>query len=242
MTEPSPTEPGAHLALVLDRVRFHWAGRNPFGLAISDFRIRQGERVLLLGQSGSGKSTLLSLICGINAPGSGLIRVDGTDMAALRPAARDRFRAEKIGIVFQQFNLLPYASPMDNILLPLRFAPGRRARAGDAQAAARALTDALGLAHGVMAQPTADRLSVGQQQRVAVARALIGAPSLIVADEPTSALDANAQAQFLDLLFAQCAAAGSTLLMVSHDERLAHQFDRTVHLADIATHSMAAAT
>lgn len=156
-------------------------------------------------------------------------------MVTMRPAARDRFRAEKIGIVFQQFNLLPYASPLDNILLPLRFAPERRGRVGDAQSAALILTDALGLGREIMASSTADRLSVGQQQRVAVARALIGAPSLIVADEPTSALDAGSQTNFLDLLFAQCSAAGSTLLMVSHDERLASRFDRSVRMEDIAT-------
>ncbi|MEM7237851.1 MAG: ATP-binding cassette domain-containing protein [Pseudomonadota bacterium] len=224
-----------HSALTLDQVEFHWAGRDAFGLAVSDFQIASGDRVLLLGESGSGKSTLLSLICGINAATSGSVRVDGTEMATMRAAARDRFRAERIGIVFQQFNLLPYASPMDNILLPLRFAPERRARAGDARAAAFVLTDALGLARGVVASPSADRLSVGQQQRVAVARALIGAPSLIVADEPTSALDAGLQADFLDLLFAQCAAAGSTLLMVSHDERLAPRFDRCIRMEEIAT-------
>ncbi len=222
-------------ALTLDQVEFHWAGRNAFGLMVPDFRIAKRERVLLLGESGSGKSTLLSLICGINAPVRGSILVDGTDMVTLRPAARDCFRAEKIGVVFQQFNLLPYASPMDNILLPLRFAPERRARAGDARAAALVLTDALGLARGMMKSATADRLSVGQQQRVAVARALIGTPFLIVADEPTSALDAGSQTNFLDLLFAQCAVAGSTLLMVSHDERLAPRFDRSVRMEDIAT-------
>jgi putative ABC transport system ATP-binding protein len=222
-------------ALTLDQVVFNWAGRGAFGLAVPDFRIARGERVLLLGESGSGKSTLLSLICGINAPQRGSIRVDGTEINVMRPAARDRFRAEKIGIVFQQFNLLPYASPMDNILLPLRFAPARRARVGDARASALVLTDALGLTQDVMASSTAARLSVGQQQRVAVARALIGAPSLIVADEPTSALDAGSQASFLDLLFAQCTAAGSTLLMVSHDDRLSPRFDRSVRMEDIAT-------
>jgi putative ABC transport system ATP-binding protein len=231
----------ARSALALDQVSFHWAGHDDFGLKVPDFRLKPGERVLLLGESGSGKSTLLSLICGINAPQAGSIQVDGTELTTMRPAARDRFRAEKIGIVFQQFNLLPYASPMDNILLPLRFAPERRARVGDARGAALALTDALGLARDTMTSSTADRLSVGQQQRVAVARALIGAPSLIVADEPTSALDANSQSNFLDLLFAQCAAAGSTLLMVSHDERLAPRFDRSVRMKDIATLSREAA-
>jgi len=235
------TDTGDRYALIIDQVMFNWAGRDAFGLEVSDFRVRSGERVLLLGESGSGKSTLLSLICGINTAQSGAIRVDGTEMTPMRSAARDRFRAERIGIVFQQFNLLPYASPMDNILLPLRFAPARRARAGDARAAAFTLTDALGLARKVMASPTADRLSVGQQQRVAVARALIGAPSLIIADEPTSALDAGSQANFLDLLFAQCKAAGSTLLMVSHDERLAARFDRSVRMEDVATFTREAA-
>lgn len=222
-------------ALNLDQVAFHWEGRSAFGLTIPDFCIRSGERVLLLGESGSGKSTLLSLICGINAPQRGSISVDGIEITRMRPAARDRFRAEKIGIVFQQFNLLPYASPIDNILLPLRFAPERRVGVGDAHSAAVALTDALGLARDAMASSNSDRLSVGQQQRVAVARALIGAPSLIVADEPTSALDAGSQASFLALLFAQCTAAGSTLLMVSHDERLSPRFDRSVRMEDIAT-------
>ena len=235
------TDTDAQSALILDQVAFYWAGRDAFGLTVPDFRIAKGERVLLLGESGSGKSTLLSLICGINAAQSGSIRVDGTEITPMRSAVRDRFRAENIGIVFQQFNLLPYASPMDNILLPLRFAPQRRARVNDAHSAALGLTDALGLARDVMASSTADRLSVGQQQRVAVARALIGEPSLIIADEPTSALDAGSQANFLDLLFAQCAAAGSTLLMVSHDERLAPRFDRSVRMEDIAALSREAA-
>jgi putative ABC transport system ATP-binding protein len=229
------TDTTAEHALTLDHVAFQWGGQGAFGLNVADFGIRRGERVLLLGESGSGKSTLLSLICGINAPQRGTIRIDGTEMTQMRPTVRDRFRAEKIGIVFQQFNLLPYASPMDNILLPLRFAPQRRARVSDATGAAFALTDALGLSRSAMASVTADRLSVGQQQRVAVARALIGAPSLIIADEPTSALDAGSQASFLDLLFAQCTSAGSTLLMVSHDERLAPRFDRSVRMEDIAT-------
>ena len=229
-------------ALALDSVAFRWAGRAAFGLHVPEFHIAGGARVLLLGESGSGKSTLLSLICGINAPDTGSIRVNGTAMSTMSAAARDRFRAEHIGIVFQQFNLLPYASPLDNILLPLRFAPARRARVGDARAAALALTDALGLPRAAMTAATADRLSVGQQQRVAVARALIGAPALIVADEPTSALDAASQASFLDLLFAQCTAAGSTLLMVSHDERLAPRFDRSVRMTDIAPLTRGAVT
>ncbi len=188
----------------------------------------------MLGESGSGKSTLLSLICGIVVAQSGLVAVDGTDLASLRPGARDRFRAERIGVIFQQFNLLPYATVADNILLPLQFAPDRRKRAGDALATAARLGAALGLPDGFMSTQ-AGRLSVGQQQRVSVARALIGQPPLIVADEPTSALDANTQDAFLGLLFDQVQATGTSLLMVSHDERLGHRFDRVLRLEDIAT-------
>lgn len=226
-------DPETSTALILDGVGFSWSGRGSFTLDVPDFSLTRGESVLLLGESGSGKSTLLSLICGINAARTGRIVVDGHDLAGMKSAARDRFRADTIGIVFQQFNLLPYASPLDNILLPLQFASERRRRAGDARAAAFKLTDALGLPRDAITAATADRLSVGQQQRVAVARALIGAPPLIVADEPTSALDAASQASFLDLLFAQCATAGSTLLMVSHDARLASRFDRSVEMSEI---------
>lgn len=210
-------------------------------MEVDDFALPKGGRTLLLGASGSGKSTLLSLICGMIAPQAGRVEVAGTDIAQLSRRKRDRFRAEEIGIVFQQFNLLPYASAMDNALLPLRFAPGRRARAGDERAEALRLAAALGLDAALMTKGRARALSVGQQQRVAVIRALIGGPGLIVADEPTSALDAAAQAAFVDTLFTHVAAAGASLLMVSHDERLADRFDQTVRLDDIAQVTRAAA-
>jgi putative ABC transport system ATP-binding protein len=225
-------------ALTLNDVRFRWPGRSSFGLSVPEFRLEQGASVLLLGESGSGKSTLLSLICGIVTADTGRVAVGGTDLSALRVGARDRLRAERIGVIFQQFNLLPYASVSDNILLPLRFAPERRRRAAPGEAAA--LCTALGLPAGITAA-AAGRLSVGQQQRVAVARALIGQPPLIVADEPTSALDAATQDAFLGLLFDRIAATGSSLLMVSHDERLGARFDRVVHLSDIARTERAAA-
>ena len=229
-------------ALAMNDVAFRWGGGGAFAIAIPALALARGERVLLLGSSGSGKSTLLSLICGIVAPASGRVIVDGQDIAALPASARDRFRAERIGIIFQQFNLLPYMTPLDNILLPLRFAPARRRAAGDARAAALTLSGALGLHATQVTGAASSTLSVGQQQRVAVARALLGAPPLIVADEPTSALDARSQGAFLDLLFAQCEAARSTLLMVSHDDRLAGHFDRSVAIDDIVTRpAMAAA-
>jgi putative ABC transport system ATP-binding protein len=225
-------------ALELSDVRFRWPGRDGFGLEVPSFRLARGESVLLLGESGSGKSTLLSLICGIVTADAGRVEVGGTDLASLRAGARDRLRAEEIGVIFQQFNLLPYASVSDNILLPLRFAPGRRARAaaGDVPM----LCAALGLPEGI-GKVRAGRLSVGQQQRVAVARALIGQPPLIVADEPTSALDAATQDTFLGLLFDRIAASGASLLMVSHDERLGARFDRVVRLDEIARRERAVA-
>ena len=221
-------------ALKLSGVRFAWPGAQ-FKLSVDDFAMPKGERTLLLGASGSGKSTLLSLICGVSSPNAGVVEVDGTDIAHLNRRRRDRFRAERIGIVFQQFNLLPYATAIDNALLPLRFAPERRARVGEERTEALRLAAALGLDEAQMTKGGAGALSVGQQQRVAVVRALIGGPALIVADEPTSALDASAQAAFIEMLFDHVDAANASLLMVSHDERLADRFDRTVRLEDIAT-------
>jgi putative ABC transport system ATP-binding protein len=196
------------------------------------------ERVLLIGPSGSGKSTFLSLLCGILTPQSGRIEVLGTDLAQLSASARDGYRAEHFGIIFQMFNLLPYGTVIDNVLLPLNFAPARRrrvlARGAPEQEAAR-LLKRLGLAPEVVRGRSAADLSVGQQQRVAAARALIGAPELLVADEPTSALDRDRQAAFLELLFAEIAEAGAALIMVSHDESLAPRFDRVLRLDKIAT-------
>lgn len=218
--------------LDLTDVRYQWPGRSAFGLDIANFTVSQSERVLLLGASGSGKSTLLSLICGTIVADRGSVRVGGKDIASLSSGQRDRFRAEHIGLIFQQFNLLPFASVLDNVLLPLHFAPARRARVTSPRQAARDLCLTLGLPKDAIAAQ-AGTLSVGQQQRVAAARALIGAPPLIVADEPTSALDAATQAIFLDLLFEQVCASGGTLLMVSHDARLSPQFDRAVQMSEI---------
>jgi putative ABC transport system ATP-binding protein len=217
-------------------VVFAWPGRNAFTLSIDRFTLHKGERLLLIGPSGGGKSTFLSLLAGIVTPHAGVIDLLGTDIARLRGAARDRFRAEHLGIIFQMFNLLPYGSVIDNVVLPLSFSAGRRERAeaeGGAKAAAARLLQSLGIEpslHGA----SAANLSVGQQQRVAAARALIGSPELVVADEPTSSLDRDRQQAFLDLLFADLAAANATLIMVSHDESLAARFTRVAALTDIA--------
>ena len=219
--------------LEITDVAYRWPGKTGFSLTVPHLLVAKGESVLLLGESGSGKSTFLSMICGTILPDRGKIDVAGTEITALSGGARDRFRAEQIGVIFQQFNLLPFGTVMDNILLPLRFAPARRKRVGDATVDALQLCSALGLPVDVI-RAKATALSVGQQQRVAVARALIGHPPLIIADEPTSALDANSQTAFLDLLFAQTSTYNTSLLMVSHDPRLGERFDRVIRMEDIA--------
>lgn len=220
-------------------VRFAWSGKDgAFGLRIPRFELARGERLLLIGPSGSGKSTFLSLLCGTLAPQTGSIDILGRDLVRMSPSARDGFRAEHFGIIFQMFNLLPYGSVIDNVTLPLAFASGRRARvsaAGGPEAEARRLLGRLGLDAADIAGGRASGLSVGQQQRVAAARALIGRPEIVIADEPTSALDRDRQQAFLDLLFAETEAAEASLVMVSHDESLAPRFSRVAHLGDIAS-------
>ncbi len=223
------------VAVKMDGISYHWPGEAGFSITLDMLGIACGKRVLLLGASGSGKSTLLSLMTGIITPEHGNVCVLGRDINQLSSAARDRFRAEHFGIVFQMFNLLPYGSVMDNVLLPLSFAPGRKDRTdarGGGRAESRRLLQGLGLEEGLHGQKAAS-LSIGQQQRVAVARALIGSPEIIVADEPTSALDANRRQKFIDLLFAQLDETGSTLIMVSHDESLGDRFDQILPIQDI---------
>ena len=224
--------PDADTILSLDDVQYRWPGRTSFGLHVPKLTLAPAQTVLLLGESGSGKSTLLSLICGTIIAQSGVVSVAGNNIASLSAGKRDRFRAETIGLIFQQFNLLPFASVQDNILLPLQFAPMRRKRVTGLVAEPERLCSALGLPGDIMTV-RAGVLSVGQQQRVAAARALIGTPQLIIADEPTSSLDTTTQATFLQLLFAQSRGHDTTLLMVSHDARLSSQFDRVIQMADI---------
>ncbi|MEQ9639854.1 MAG: ATP-binding cassette domain-containing protein [Alphaproteobacteria bacterium] len=219
-------------AIRLTDVRFAWPGATGFALRIPAFEVARGERLLLVGPSGGGKSTLLSLICGTARADAGTVEVMGEGLNGLSGAARDRFRAERIGVIFQMFNLLPYLSLLDNVLLPLGFAPKRRARAGDAADEAARLLDRLGLEGELLRQPAAT-LSVGQQQRAAAARALIGGPELVVADEPTSALDSDRRDDFLRLLFEEVERAEATLLMVSHDPGLGERFDRVARLDEV---------
>jgi putative ABC transport system ATP-binding protein len=222
--------------LALENVVFHWPGQDQACLDIDRFEVAADEQVFIHGDSGSGKSTLLNLIAGVLVPRRGRLDALGQSLAGLSAAARDRFRVDHIGLIFQQFNLIPYLSVLDNVLLPCRFSQRRRLRALESAASLRAAAGAL-LTHLDLGeelwQRSATQLSVGQQQRVAAARALIGRPEIVIADEPTSALDAARQEAFLALLRRECAAARAALLFVSHDQRLAESFDRRVAMEEI---------
>ena len=226
----------------LSDVSFTWPTSDYPVLEVADFSLARGERVFLKGPSGSGKTTLLSLIAAVLKPQRGRIVVDGISLDQLRSSERDRFRVDHIGLIFQQFNLLPYLSVFDNIQLPCRFSVERRNRAKESgltltEESARLLR-CMQLSPEKVKDTPVSRLSVGQQQRVAVARALIGRPALIIADEPTSALDSDARQAFLDLLFSEVVAAEATLLYVSHDGTLADAFDRKVDLREINAQSV----
>lgn len=228
------SSPPASPLIEVTGIAFHWPGHSEPALSLPHLELAQGEHLFVSGPSGSGKSTLLSLLAGVMQPRQGDIVIAGTSMRGLSSAQRDRFRADHIGIIFQQLNLLPYLSVLDNVLLGCRFSQRRaqRARAqasdgmtGTARDAAAMLLERLDMPASLWRRP-ASALSVGQQQRVAAARALLGRPELILADEPTSALDADRQAAFMALLRRECRTSGAGLVFVSHDQRLAEGFDR----------------
>lgn len=229
----------ARRVLSADQLQFTWPGAKAPTIDIAHFAVAAGESVFLHGPSGCGKSTLLSLLAGVLLADAGTITLLGHDWSQLSGAARDRSRVAHVGYIFQQFNLLPYLSVRDNVLLPCRFSARREAQASKAAGAsassreqAEHLLAQMGLPRALWTQQ-AMRLSVGQQQRVAAARALIGQPELIIADEPTSALDEDRREAFLDVLLAACAANHSALVFVSHDQRIAPRFGRHVLLPEI---------
>jgi putative ABC transport system ATP-binding protein len=227
---------GEPAVLSVRELRFAWPGSPADVLDIAGFDVAAGETVFLHGPSGCGKSSLLALLAGVLLPRQGQVRLAGRDWQAMGRAARDRWRVDHVGYIFQQFNLLPYLSVRDNVLLPCRFSAGRRdaasARGGSPQAEAERWLAAVGLAPALWRR-TPGTLSVGQQQRVAAARALIGAPALVIADEPTSALDEDLRNAFVDLLLTACQETRSALVFVSHDRRIAPRFARQLALPEL---------
>lgn len=215
----------------LKNLRYRWKKEQALTVDISKLTVKKGEKLFIQGASGSGKSTFLSLITGINKPlQGGYLNVAGHELTKLNAIERDTFRANKIGYIFQQFNLIPYLSVIENVLLPCQFSTERRAVVGkNGQAKAVQLLINLGLDEQKLNKSVLE-LSIGQQQRVAAARALIGNPALIVADEPSSALDKESCHLFLKLLMQECTEAGSTLLFVSHDETLKPFFDTHMNI------------
>jgi len=216
----------------LDNLVFGWGRSDDFLLEVEHLHVARGERVFLHGPSGSGKTTLLSLIAGVLLPQTGTVRILERELNRMNGAARDRFRADHIGIIFQQFNLIPYLSVVENVTLPCYFSPLRRhnakQRSQSPQTEALRLLEHLDMAHARIIDKPVAELSVGQQQRVAAARALIGSPEILIADEPTSSMDADRRQAFIDLLFRECAELGSTLVFVSHDKSLLESFDRHI--------------
>lgn len=233
MTSPTSAAPERVSAAVeLSKLRFAYRPGHEV-IAIDHLVIARGETVFLHGPSGSGKTTLLGLLAGVLRATGGQVKVLGQDFTTMSNGARDAFRARHLGYVFQMFNLIPYLSVRENILLPIRLEPARRARLGTTsfEAAVREVASQLDIAR-YLDTPIGE-LSVGQQQRVAAARALIGSPEVVIADEPTSALDTDRREQFLELLFRSCERAQATLVFVSHDHTLMPLFSRIVELGEI---------
>lgn len=220
----------AQFAIEASNLKYQYPGSNQPTLTIPNWQVKTGERLFLYGASGSGKSTLLQLLCGLRI-GNGQLNVAGTDLATLSVAKRNRFRAENIGVVFQQFNLIPYLSMLDNLLLAASLNKGSdNAKLSKAEA----LLNDVGLDSALWKQP-ANTLSIGQQQRVAIARALINEPQILLLDEPTSALDEDNQSRFMEVLQNYIDHHSTTTVFVSHDSRLADHFDHSVSLHGLNT-------
>ena len=225
------------MVIDVSNLTFRWQPNAATVLSIHTLRVEQGECLFIKGPSGCGKSTLLSLLSGVTTATSGTVDVLGQDLGQLSSVQRDHFRADHIGYIFQMFNLIPYLSVINNVLLPCRFSARRREQAltngNGLEAEARRLLHHLDMDHPEILQRSVTTLSVGQQQRVAAARALMGSPEVLIADEPTSSLDADRRESFIRLLFDECRKSGATLIFVSHDASLQHLFDRTIDLAEI---------
>ena len=212
-------------------LKFQWTKDKSFSFSIPKLLIEKGESVLLLGESGSGKTTLLSLIGGFIPPIKGNINIKETNIGSLSAKQRDQFRADHVGVIFQQFNLLSYAKVIDNILLPLHFSKQRSQNVKNPITAAENLCNALRLPDRIKSMQ-AKNLSVGQQQRVAVARALINNPAVILADEPSGNLDSESAKNLHELFFKLRDEFGQTFVLVTHNEELANMTDRKLTMKD----------
>ncbi len=210
--------------------------RGGFRLEIPAFDLAAGERLAVAGPSGSGKTTLLDLIAGLRTPLRGSVEVDGVAVSSLSDAERRAFRLQRIGFVFQDFELLGYLSVRDNILHPFRISNALRLD-DQARARAEALAEAAGIGAQLGRHPNA--LSRGERQRAAICRALVARPRLVLADEATGALDPDNKVRILDLLFEQAAAEGAALLAVTHDTQLLDRFDRVVDFRDFRAEAAA---
>ena len=219
-------------AIAISGLRFGYGSDDDI-LAIRELNVGTSQRAFLFGPSGCGKSTLLAMIGGVLVPREGSVAILGENLSGMKSAARDRIRADHVGFIFQQFNLVPYLSVVENVSLPCRYSRRRLLRAIDAdgslEKSAARLLSALGIGEELRSRKSTD-LSVGQQQRVAAARALIGQPELVLADEPTSSLDADRRREFISLLVSECGRANSTVIFVSHDASLATHFDVAIDL------------
>ena len=188
------------------------------------FSIGAGEAVAIVGASGSGKSTLLSLLAGLDVPSEGSVSLGDVEMSALDEDGRARIRGERIGFVFQSFQLLPALTALENVMLPLELRGDR-----DAETPSRAILQQVGLGERLQHYPR--QLSGGEQQRVALARAFVTKPALLFADEPTGNLDTETGSAIIDLLFELNGHGGTTLVLVTHDERIAERCSRILRLA-----------
>lgn len=213
-------------------IHFYYSKQDRDILNITDLQVNKGEHLFIQGPSGSGKTTLLNIITGINQAYSGDVQILDNALQKMSIIQRDQFRADNLGVIFQQFNLLPYLSLLENVQLPCWFSQQRYNLAGNSKQTAIRLLNELNIPSKFF-NKSVNTLSVGQQQRVAMARALIGQPKLIIADEPTSALDSNNRKRFLDLLFLEADKQGSTIIFVSHDSYMAQYFPHKIELSEI---------
>ncbi len=217
----------------LSDISFSWTDNPSPTLKFDRLEITRGEHLFIKGPSGSGKSTLLGLLTGIIRPQQGKVSILNTDISTLKQSHRDKFRADHIGYIFQQFNLLPYLSVLENAALPCHFSSLRKQRVhGSVNSNALQLLRRLHLDEELLDKPIIE-LSIGQQQRVAAARALIGQPELIIADEPTSALDFDNRTAFIELLMEEAQKSCATLIFVSHDPTLEPLFSKSIQLNEL---------